>query len=827
MKLKRIIVSLFLSCLLTFTIASPVLALGDYQSLSLSGAGYASITDASQAGLNMGLSDFMVEARFKTTATSTQYLVIKMSSSSPYAGYAIYFTNEGKIQVDVQSSNSANSFRVRTNSTFNDGRWHALGVVVDRSQVSADLAILVYVDGNLQAVTEPAQIGNILSSIDNTNAFFLGVLFDGSSNKFTGLIDEVRVWNFGYGGLPADYEAYITWRNTHPSHDISQYAAGAWNGYADADRTEKVTDGGLEDWSDATHLVSWMESGVSAGVRDITRESTEKHSGSYAAKLEATLNDGVTYFELTQNVVLVPNKYYEASVWIYYPTRTAGDIATYFYNITDGSWALVAILASTNAEFTNYKVVGKPTVADSLLGMRLNNETTTGVVYFDDISVKRVGLVGHWGFDGDYVDQTANANTLTAGGAGNTFVAGMTNTIVTGASLGDYQSLSLDGSGYASIADASQAGLNMGLSDFMIEARVKTTVGGIILAKSNGGSPASNYGYLLLLTTYDGRLYIYLSTAVGAWGDAGNFQMISSTDLRDGRWHTIVMVIDRSSSINCSFFVDGSDDTQIRNGDITTVGNIFNDLNFTVGAESDTGDRYTGLTDEVRVWNFGFGGLPADYEAYITWRNTHPSHDISQYAAGAWNGWADADRSELLINGDMEAVDSWANRAAVNTNVRSNEQAHTLTFSRKIVTDAISEGAQQDVTTVVGEWYEVRGWAYVTVGDAKIGKEDVDGSDQVLTSQATAASWNEFCVIFQATETTSRIFFQSDTTAVSTFYVDDMETRRIGNVAHYGFDGDYVDQTANANTLTAGGAGNTFVAGMTDTVICEGVVFGE
>ena len=36
-----------------------------------------------------------------------------------------------------------------------------------------------------------------------------------------------------------------------------------------------------------------------------------------------------------------------------------------------------------------------------------------------------------------------------------------------------YQALELDGNGYVSIADASQAGLDMGLSDFMIEIRVK------------------------------------------------------------------------------------------------------------------------------------------------------------------------------------------------------------------------------------------------------------------------------------------------------------------------------------------------------------------
>lgn len=232
----------------------------------------------------------------------------------------------------------------------------------------------------------------------------------------------------------------------------------------------------------------------------------------------------------------------------------------------------------------------------------------------------------------------------------------------------------------------------------------------------------------------------------------------------------------------------------------------------------------TGLIDEVRIWNFGYGGLPADYAAYIAWRADamNASLPIREYSAGAWIPYANAIRTELLTNGDMEAVNSWADRLTPLTNAQSNEQFHGGANSRKIVTNAISEGAYQDVTTVIGKYYEVRGYIYVTAGDAEIGKEDTDGSDQVLTPQATATSWNEFCVIFQATETTSRIFFQSDATANSTFYVDDMETRRIGEVAHYPFDDDsYNDATSNANDLTAGGAGNTFVMGMTRTIVIQ------
>ena len=132
-----------------------------------------------------------------------------------------------------------------------------------------------------------------------------------------------------------------------------------------------------------------------------------------------------------------------------------------------------------------------------------------------------------------------------------------------------------------------------------------------------------------------------------------------------------------------------------------------------------------------------------------------------------------------ITNGNMEAVNSWTDRGTPSTNARSNEQAHAGTYSRKIVTDAISEGAYQDITTVIGYKYTLTGWLYVTTGDAELGKEDTDGSDQVFSSQATEASWTEFSITFTATATTSRIFFQSDATAVSTFYADDFSIDKV------------------------------------------------
>ncbi len=75
---------------------------------------------------------------------------------------------------------------------------------------------------------------------------------------------------------------------------------------------------------------------------------------------------------------------------------------------------------------------------------------------------------------------------------------------------------------------------------------------------------------------------------------------------------------------------------------------------------------------------------------------------------------------DLVTNSDMELNANWTSKDTPTTNSRSNEQAHSGTYSRKIVTDAPYEGIYQDVTTVTGLEYTVEAWIYVTTGDARL-----------------------------------------------------------------------------------------------------------
>jgi len=375
-----------------------------YQCLRLDGNGYVSIADASTAGLDMGLSDFMVEARIKSASTSLGQIISKYGVDG--AGYQVRMDDDGDFHGTIREG--ANIVGHSITANLNDDSWHDIVLVFDRSGT-----MHFFKDGVTLGVSASiAAVGNI----DTTGNFIVGQVV--GAQYFIGLIDCVRVWNFGYNGLPADYAAYITWRaqGRNVFLDISEYSAGAWNGYADAVRTEVLTDPGLENWT-GDALDDWTEYGESAGVRDITDEQVVVHGGSHAAKFEVTNNDG-TSFNIRQNLVLSAGKYYSVSIWYHFPTRTAGGL---WGGVWDTAWHQPVNTTSTTVDWTYGEIVWVYGGGAVYIQEHFYNETTTGILYLDDFSIKRVGLVAHYKFEGDYTDETSNSNDLTAGGTGNTF----------------------------------------------------------------------------------------------------------------------------------------------------------------------------------------------------------------------------------------------------------------------------------------------------------------------------------------------------------------------------------------------------------------------
>lgn len=109
-------------------------------------------------------------------------LVAKRVGPSDNNSYGIFLGLDGKLSVDVNSSNN----RFTSSTTFNRGAWYHIALVFDGSLAEAQRAKL-YVNGALDttATETSATVPNYASSL------YIGVLAPGG-NVFDGRIDEIR-----------------------------------------------------------------------------------------------------------------------------------------------------------------------------------------------------------------------------------------------------------------------------------------------------------------------------------------------------------------------------------------------------------------------------------------------------------------------------------------------------------------------------------------------------------------------------------------------------------------------------------------------------------
>jgi hypothetical protein len=127
-----------------------------------------------------------------------------------YPGYFARTTDDGtKINLSINpnnssytypnvppcNSNESNSISITGTTTINDGNWHHMAVVINRS---SGLAVSLYIDGNLDA----SGSSSVTNGFTNADEFTIGALnFYTDLNTpyyatyFNGTIDEIRTWN--------------------------------------------------------------------------------------------------------------------------------------------------------------------------------------------------------------------------------------------------------------------------------------------------------------------------------------------------------------------------------------------------------------------------------------------------------------------------------------------------------------------------------------------------------------------------------------------------------------------------------------------------------
>jgi len=274
---------------------------------------------------------------------------------------------------------------------------------------------------------------------------------------------------------------------------------------------------------------------------------------------------------------------------------------------------------------------------------------------------------------------------------------------------------------------------------------------------------ASNEASYRLLFNDNNQLYFQV--------DNGNTVSTGYTPvLTENLWYHVTGNYDENL---LRIYVNG-DSTNVSSstsGDVT----LYADRILSVGRSPGGGVTYlNAILDDIRIYN----------------RALTPDQVDSLYNYDTFDDFAYG--SELVTNGDMELESDWANYGTPTTNERSSEQVHGGTYSRKVVTDANSEGIRQyNVTCVNGHTYKVEAYVYL----ASAGEINLFYDSVSIALTTTTGNWVKLEGIRTAINSPSgKSEFQPRAWGGTvSFYVDDISVREIDYSQsslklHYSFD---------------------------------------
>jgi len=216
------------------------------------------------------------------------------------------------------------------------------------------------------------------------------------------------------------------------------------------------------------------------------------------------------------------------------------------------------------------------------------------------------GLVGYWPLhDNSATDYSGNRNHGSLNGGVTTGVAGR----------GGLQAMSFDGNDdYIDISKSVSS--EFGSGSFTVMAWVKTDSSGRVLDNRNESSGFAG----IVMNISNGKIVLSID-------DGSNAEIVreGSIDIRDGRWHHVVVMRDNSSN-DLRIFLDGEEDTEstytdTSGGNLDSYGSVSHNRNTQIGAEYVTSDNNAaghieGAISDVRV----YGGALSSSEVQTVYR---------------------------------------------------------------------------------------------------------------------------------------------------------------------------------------------------------------
>lgn len=174
-----------------FTTTAPEIV-GSGNSLEFDGVDdHVTFGDASKLTFTEATS-FSVGAWVKWTGTGNGSIFSKMDAALPFTGYDITLISGGDVQFQLVSDLGISDYLevVTSSGKFADAGWHQVTVTYDGSGIAA--GVNIFVDGYKESLTTNV---DALTGIVSTAADANIGMRNGSLNPFTGVIDELVVWN--------------------------------------------------------------------------------------------------------------------------------------------------------------------------------------------------------------------------------------------------------------------------------------------------------------------------------------------------------------------------------------------------------------------------------------------------------------------------------------------------------------------------------------------------------------------------------------------------------------------------------------------------------
>ncbi len=126
-------------------------------------------------------------AWFKHTTASTQEVILSKYAA---AGYKIIMESDGDITcgLDYDATWTPTDSVTSTLATYDDDNWHHIACIK-----TGATSLELYIDGIL--ITTDSSI-TATNTLTNADPIYLGIDADGTSNDFTGTVDDVRIYRY-------------------------------------------------------------------------------------------------------------------------------------------------------------------------------------------------------------------------------------------------------------------------------------------------------------------------------------------------------------------------------------------------------------------------------------------------------------------------------------------------------------------------------------------------------------------------------------------------------------------------------------------------------